>query len=120
MLPQAYRSLYSNFRHTLVQLQQVQDCPDAQELSPQKAFEAVQRSFQQVLTLDWEQFDPAMVAQVQSYQTEINRQFRLLGMDMMYLRAARQSATAGQRKQQMRDRITSLIQFCEALLGDEA
>lgn len=120
MLPEAYRSAYSNFRHTLVHLQQVQDGSDAQELTPQKAFEAVQRSFQQVLTLDWEPFDPVIVAQVQSYQTEINRQFRLLGMDMMYLRAARQSATADQRKQQISDRIASLIQFCEALLGDEA
>jgi hypothetical protein len=66
--------------------------------------------------LDWEQLDPQQVARVQSYQTEINRQFRLLGMDLMFLRAARQSATETQRRQQVSDRIDSLMQYCEALI----
>lgn len=108
---------------SLVQLQPVQrnpqENPDTEKLAVESAFQAVQRSFQQVLALDWEQIDPAIAAYVQSYQTEISRQFRLLKMDMMYLQAARYAATSDQRRQQISDRIESLIQYCAALLRSE-
>lgn len=119
MLPAPHRSLYQDFQQTLVQLQQVQQNSPGEESSMQKAFQAVQRSFQSLLNLDWDSLDPMLAANVQSIQTEINRQFRLLGMDLMYLRAARQSATADQRRQQVSDRIESLIGYCQALLESE-
>lgn len=122
MLPSPYHSLYLDFQQALMrlqmQLQQVQENSEA-EPAMRSAFQAVQRSFQQLSDSDWEQLDPALAASVQSYQTEINRQFRLLGMDMMYLRAARQSNTANQRQGQVGDRIESLIGYCQALLGSE-
>lgn len=118
MLPEAYRSLYLDFQHALAQLKQVQEELEGEQPSVQTAFQAVQRSFQQILALDWEQLNPQLIARIQSYQTEINRQFRLLGMDMMFLRAARQSATETQRRQQVIDRIDSLMQYCRALLGE--
>lgn len=123
MLPLTHRSLYLNFQQALVQLQQVQKNPEGEpastQMALQMAFQTVQRSFQQLLHLNWEQLDPSLVAKVQSVQTEINRQFRLLGMDMMYLQASRQSTTATQRRQQVSDRIESLIQFCQVLLKSE-
>lgn len=119
MLPESHRSLYLDFQQALVQLKQAQENPEGEIASTQMAFQAVQRSFQQLLHLNWEQLDPSLVGRVQSVQTEINRQFRLLGMDMMYLQASRQSATATQRRQQVSDRIESLIQFCQVLLKSE-
>lgn len=119
ILPEASRALYLDFRQTLVQLQQAQEYPEGKGSDIQTAFQAVQRSFQQLLNLDWESLDPTLVARVQSVQTEINRQFRLLGMDMTFLRAARQSTTETQRREQVSDRIASLIQFCQVLLEGE-
>lgn len=128
MLPDAHRSLYLNLQHALMQLrslvqvqqfqEKTQENSNAEEVVIKSAFQAVQRSFQQVLT-SWEQLDPAIAVQVQSYQTEINRQFRLLKMDMIYLQTARQTATADQRRQQTSDRLESLIQYCEAMLRNE-
>jgi len=128
MLSDAHRSPYINLQHTLlqlrplVQLQQPLEYPQknfsAEEVTVKSAFQAVQRSFQQVLTL-WEQLDPVIAASVQPYQTEISRQFRLLQMDMMYLQTARQAATADQRRQQISDRVEQLIQYCEAVLRNE-
>lgn len=128
MLPDVYRSFYLNLQHVLMQLRSlVQEQPlqenfqensKTEEFAIKSAFQVVQRLFQQVLT-SWEQLDPAIAVQMQPYQTEINRQFRLLKMDMIYLQTARQTATVDQRRQQINDRLESLIQYCEAMLRNE-
>jgi hypothetical protein len=56
---------------------------------------------------------------VQSYQTEINKQLRLLEMDLMFLKTARQAATLEQRWSGMGDRIHLLTLYCDALLTEE-
>lgn len=80
--------------------------------------EAAQQVFQtQVLTLNLDDLDSTIAAKLQSIQTEIAKQFRLLSADVVFLQAARQSATATQRKAQIRDRLTLLRQYCEGMLG---
>jgi hypothetical protein len=56
---------------------------------------------------------------VQSYQTEINKQLRLLEIDLMFLRTARQAATTGQRWKMVSDRLQLLIIYCDALLSQD-
>jgi translation initiation factor IF-2 len=120
MLPEEYCQRYQEFQQKLQQLSlQVGETPaDQRELgsAPQAVFQEIQQLFQQIIALDLEGLDPADVSKVQSYQTEINKQLRLLGMDVMFLRAARQSATAQQRQTQMGDRINLLVRYCDALL----
>ncbi|MEH2390078.1 MAG: heterocyst frequency control protein PatD [Nostoc sp.] len=57
---------------------------------------------------------------VQSYQTEISKQLRLLEIDVMFLQGARQASTAQTRLQTISDRLTILIQYCDAILQPEA
>ncbi|NJR38668.1 MAG: heterocyst frequency control protein PatD [Leptolyngbyaceae cyanobacterium CSU_1_4] len=45
----------------------------------------------------------------QSYQTEINKQLRLLSIDLIFLKSARQSATHDQRWNLMGDRSCSSV-----------
>jgi len=54
---------------------------------------------------------------LQSFQVEINKQLRLLGMDVLFLKSARQVTTIAQRRSQMGDRVQILIQYCDAVLG---
>ncbi|MEH2317388.1 heterocyst frequency control protein PatD [Nostoc sp.] len=56
---------------------------------------------------------------VQSYQTEISKQLRLLEIDVMFLQGARQASTAQTRLQTISDRLTILIQYCDAILQPE-
>ncbi|MEH2067636.1 MAG: heterocyst frequency control protein PatD [Nostoc sp.] len=57
---------------------------------------------------------------VQSYQTEIGKQLRLLEIDVMFFQGARQASTVETRLQTISNRLTILIQYCDAILQPEA
>jgi hypothetical protein len=59
-------------------------------------------------------------SRVQSYRTEISKQLRLLEVDVMFFQGARQASTAQARLQTISDRLTTLIQYCDAILQQEA
>lgn len=71
---------------------------------------------QQILSLPFDELAPSMQHWMQSYQVECDKQLRLLGLDTMSLRAARQPTTITQRQQQVRDRLGTLQRYCTALL----
>lgn len=50
-----------------------------------------------------------------SYQTEINRTLRLLGMDVAFLQSAKNSSTIQKRQAQMLKRLQTLLEFCRGL-----
>ncbi|MDH6060821.1 heterocyst frequency control protein PatD [Chrysosporum bergii ANA360D] len=56
---------------------------------------------------------------VQSYRTEISKQLRLLEVDVMFLQGSRQASTAQERIKSISDRLTTIIQYCEAILQQE-
>ncbi|MEA5514369.1 heterocyst frequency control protein PatD [Nodularia sp. UHCC 0506] len=62
---------------------------------------------------------PAENSRVQSYRTEISKQLRLLEIDVMFLQGSRQASTAEGRLKTISDRLTTLIQYCEAILQQE-
>lgn len=82
-----------------------------------EAVAAMTQQFQQgVLKLNAVAMDEAIALRIQSIQTEISKQLRLLSMDTMFLKTARQPETSQQRRQQMADRIDLLLRYCEAIL----
>lgn len=58
-------------------------------------------------------------SRVQSYRTEISKQLRLLEIDVMFFQGARQVSTAQTRLQTIGSRLTTLIQYCAAILQQE-
>jgi hypothetical protein len=52
----------------------------------------------------------------QSYRTEISKQLRLLEIDIMFFQGARQESTTQARLLTIGDRLTTLIQYCDAIL----
>lgn len=81
---------------------------------------ALQAFFQtHIRTLNLDELDPALAHQVQSFNVEIDKQLRLLSMDVMFLQAARQATTTEQRLNQMRDRLTLLLRYCNGLLENK-
>jgi hypothetical protein len=52
----------------------------------------------------------------QSYLTEMSKQLRLLEIDVMFFQAARQASTAKARILAIRDRLTTLINYCNAII----
>jgi hypothetical protein len=61
---------------------------------------------------------PQTAQMLQSVQVEIDKQLRLLGMDVQFLQAAKQPITVEQRKTQIRDRLQTLLRYCTLVLED--
>lgn len=121
MLPQVYCQHYQTLQQALEQLQGrvAQVNSESTDVSSElmAEFLKIQDFFQsQVANLNPDLLRPEMQSRVGSYQTEINKQLRLLGTDLMFLKSARQANTAEQRRTQIRDRLNTLIGYCNVLL----
>jgi len=118
MLPLMHQQRYERFQEALEQLRLAAVQPNSDSVSLESDVAELQLLFQdQILGLSIADLPLDVEQRVQSYQVEMNKQLRLLGMDVMFLRAARQAVTREQRRNQMNDRIGILIRYCEALLG---
>lgn len=119
MLPASHCQHYEAFKQTLEKLRR-----STAETSPNPAYwktavlELQQFFQQQILSGNLDELTPTLAHQVRSYQVEIDKQLRLLTIDVMFLQAAHQETTASQRQSQMDDRLTMLIRYCKALLGE--
>jgi len=66
------------------------------------------------LTLD--DLEPAIASRLQSYLTEINKQLQLLGIDLTFLQASRQTATAQTKITQICIRLQTITNYCQGIL----
>ena len=78
----------------------------------QESWSNVQQFFQQkLLPLTDDELTELTVQQWRSLQTEIQREFRLLNTDILFLGASRQAATKELRLKSISDRIMRLIKY---------
>ena len=120
MLPANYQQIFQTFRIKLKKLQQTITQANPETTLLESHFLAVQQCFQhQIMPLEETALETADQSRLHAYRTEMNKQMRLLGMDVTFLKAARQPATTQQRQAQIRDRIARLIDYCKAVLGEE-
>ncbi len=116
-LPISHQACYQAFRQHLEHLQTTIASDNPATLKAEA--NQVQTEFQnQILSLSLEDLDPAIAHHVQSYQVEIHKQLRLLVTDLSFLQAARKPTTVEQRRQQGRDRVETLLRYCEAVVGE--
>lgn len=117
MLPPNITDRYQKFQQALEELLLSAAQEKADLVKLRETFAEVQQIFQsQIASLSSDDLDSATSARVQSYLTEIDKQLRLLGMDVMFLQAARRTETAQARLVQISDRLHTLIAYCQALL----
>lgn len=118
MLTKDTRHAIADFRRSLETLKTtlVSDRPEADPATA--AFGEVQEQFKTRIARlgEGESDEPPLQSRLQSYITETHKQMRLLGLDLRFLQASRQSATARDRLAQVRDRISMLIGYSTALL----
>ncbi|MDJ0676387.1 MAG: heterocyst frequency control protein PatD [Calothrix sp. MO_167.B42] len=107
---QAFANLLEELRNYTISAQ-----ADAPQIQQRMMF---LRKFyqQQILTLAPEDTESQNRGQINSYQTEISKQLRLLEMDMIFLQGAKQTTTVQTRLQAISDRLNILIQYCDAIL----
>ncbi|WP_017314278.1 heterocyst frequency control protein PatD [Mastigocladopsis repens] len=71
---------------------------------------------QQIVPLMNQDTDSNNQGWLQSNQTEMSKQLRLLEIDVMFFQGARQASTAKTRLDAIGDRLTTLIEYCNAIL----
>ena len=119
MLPENYCQRYQEFRQTLERLQVLTSQPEFDRSTLKADTLTVQKFFQdQVRSLNLEALDAIAEQRSHSFHVEINKQLRLLAIDVMFLQTAKQSATSQQRLEQVSDRVSTLIRYCDALLQE--
>ena len=118
MLPESHCQRYQEFQQRLERFQALASQSDLQRSMLKLEALAVQKFFQdQVRSLDLEELEAAAAHRSHTYQVEMDKQLRLLNMDVMFLQTARQSATGVQRLRQVSDRVSTLIRYCGATIG---
>ena len=118
MLPADFQERYTQLKQTLTQLSTSVEANGMAGGELKTEITQLQSFFnQQVLSLPFAQLDGAHLTRTQSYNTELHKQLRLLATDAMFLGSARQAATVEQRKRQLRDRLSTLVRYCDVLLG---
>jgi hypothetical protein len=115
-----YQHFYQQFNQQLTTLRQSRIDTTAPAIATdlKQATTELQKFFQeQISCLNLDELAPDLAHFILSYQVEIDKQLRLLAMDVSFLQAARQPATLSQRQQQIDDRLTTLQRYCEAVLS---
>lgn len=118
MLSNFHYQSYQKFAAILDQLQANANSAQLDAAKLRAMFQQAQQLFQQqIITLDTSTLEPGVASKVRSYHTEIDKQLKLLGIDVSFFQAARQPATITVRKAQICARIQTLIDYCNVLLG---
>ncbi len=117
MLPLQHCQRYEDFQQALEQLHEAVGVLDGEKVTLRERFQAVQKLFErQIATLSADEIAPDVAPRWQSVQTEIYKQMRLLQTDIMLLQASRSSATSQSRVSHVRDRLNTLMQYCQVLI----
>jgi len=115
VLPAELKPGYTALRETLGEMQ-TSAASNPEPTTLQAQFKTAQSQFQQEILVP--SADLALPSTVQSAQTEVNRLMRLLGTDLTFLRSAKQADTQAKRLEQVSDRLTRLLEFCDGLLSE--
>lgn len=117
MLTKEFHKAIAQFRQSLEQLQKTMVSDQFNVSQMITAFTQVQRVFEdRIMQLGDHDHEPQLDLPIQSYITETHKQIRLLGLDIKFLKASRNSSTTRDRLAQVRDRISILIGYSTALL----
>lgn len=103
----------TTFINLLMTLQNTAQGANLDERSLQQQFLQAQQFYQTQL-LPTLMASPSAEGLI-SYQTEINRALRLLGLDVSFLQSAKSSVTVQKRQAQMLERLKTLLEFCRGL-----
>ncbi|NDJ16319.1 heterocyst frequency control protein PatD [Myxacorys almedinensis] len=126
MIPEFHRSIYQSFKGDVEQFQtrllQVESTPgeareDTASTDLSVRLSALQTKFEiDICPLDLDQISDREAQQIRSIWVEIDKQLRLLRVDIGYIKTAKQPETMQRRLEQVKGRLERLIAYSERLL----
>ncbi|MDJ0508419.1 MAG: heterocyst frequency control protein PatD [Crocosphaera sp.] len=111
---------YQSYQGFLAKLQELQKEVIAKELDLirlKTLYKQVEETFQtQMLNMTLDELDCNAIALIQSAETEIYKNLRLLGTELLFLGSARQARTKQQRLNKVQGIIEQLINYTDAII----
>ena len=126
MLPERYRQLCQEFRQLVELLTTIVNSLATHPTAPidptalKAGLQELQQCFKQKLTAP-DGNGPILEEdnQVRALWVEVDKQLRLLAMDITFLQSARQPATRSQRLGHIGDRLNRLLHYCDGWFGED-
>ena len=121
MLSTLHNRAYQDFLSLLTDLSNliVNSQPETNFIKTKLKFEKLKQWFEQnIARLDEADIAPAYIPRWQAIQREINREFKLLTTDVLFLASARQDTTKNKRLKSIANRLDKLKGYCQGLLEE--
>jgi hypothetical protein len=80
--------------------------------------QAIELFESEILCQSFDELPDPIAGKMRSYLTESHRLLRLLSMDVLFIAAARNPATAEHRRQAYRDKLNLLCRYCQDIIGN--
>ena len=117
MLLKFYYQSYQRFLAKLEELQKEVLAKDQELIRLKTFYDQAQEIFQnQILNVTLDELDCNAIALVQSAETEIYKNLRLLGTELLFLGSARQAGTTQQRLEKVQGIIERLTDYANAII----
>ena len=119
MLSIIHKNAYQDFLKLLSHCKIAVSTPsfDSKSVINQKNWDNLEAIFrQQILVITDAEMDMATASSWIAIQAEIQREFRLLTTDWLFLKSARQQATVEARKKTLIQRLDKLINYCRKMI----
>ena len=111
---QDFSTLLTNFSNFIKDTQN-----QADRRAIEHEFANLQQWFEKnIYNLDEKGIEEAYIPRWQAIQREINREFKLLTTDVLFLASARQQDTKTKRLKNIGDRLVKLTSYCQGILKE--
>ena len=118
MLLKFYYQSYEELLVKLLELQELVIAEDTNMIAIKTVYGQIQAIFQdQVIGVSLDELDCSAIPLLRSAQTEIYKNLRLLGADLLYLTSSRQQKTTEKRVEKIQKKVKELIGYCQAIIS---
>ncbi|MGK7878645.1 MAG: heterocyst frequency control protein PatD [Crocosphaera sp.] len=117
MLLKFYHQSYQELLANLVKLQTLVIAEDTERNEIKTTYEQVQTIFeQQILSVSLDELDCNAIPLLRSAQTEIYKNLRLLGTELLFLTSSRRKETSKKRLEKVQGKVRELIGYSQAII----
>ena len=117
MLLKFYHQSYQELLLKLVKLQNLVLTEDIDMIAIKTTYEQDQNIFkQQIISVNLDELDCNAIPLLRSAQTEIYKNLRLLGTDLLFLTSSRQEKTTRERLEKVEGKVKELIGYSQGII----
>ncbi len=117
MLLKFYYQSYEKLLVKLLELQKLVIAEDTDMIAIKTVYGQIQTLFQeQILSVSLDELDASFIPLLRSAETEIYKNLRLLGTELLFLTSSRQRKTKEKRLENVEGKVKELVGYCQGVI----